>query len=110
MKIYSGQCEEGTCGTPTNLVDSWGNELFVGDIVSMSTNERVMWSFHGLSAVVEDRPNLVGRTDSPIPHFIMGLYSIDWTNPEQWLIHKVKDWKDCVDGEHWKEYGFHYKK
>ena len=26
-----------------------------------------------------------------------------------WLIEKLKGYEDCIDGEHWKEYGIRYR-
>ena len=109
MKIYSGQYEIGQCGLPTNLIDYHNEPLFVGDIIVMATVDSFGDAgFHGLSVIVEDKPEVCGRTEDLGP-FVMGLRSIDTNTSKEWLIKKVKSWEDCVDGEHWKDYGFNYQ-
>lgn len=109
MKVYSGKCEHGICGTPTNLVDATGNSLCVGDIVMMATrDDQGIMYLAGLSVVFEDRPHLVGRTEQGNP-FIMGLANVDINTDEEWYIKRVKEWSDCIPGEHWKDYGFNYQ-
>lgn len=106
MKIYSGECCMGECGKPTKLYDDFGYKpipnLFVGDIVVCVNRENVEnhWNsidyiIHGLCVVVED-------VDTGEP-FVMGLKSIDFSTEndkrKKWIIKKVKDWQDCVEGE-----------
>ena len=109
MKIYSGKCEIGQCGLPTNLIDNHDKPLFVGDIVAIFAADSIgATSSYGLSVVVEDRPESCGRTEDLGP-FVMGLRSVDINANKEWIIKKVKSWEDCVDGEHWKDYGFNYR-
>ena len=107
MNIYSGECEHGECGMVTTMKDSEGTALFVGDIIAIASKDIFgINCFYGLSVVVDDRPFLVGRAGYKKP-FIMGLFSVDFD--DNWYIKKVKHWKDCVNGEHWKDYGFNYR-
>lgn len=105
MNIYSGDCEHGECGKPAGFKDSYGQDLFVGDIV---TSHSADGTLTGLSVVVDDRPNLVGRKAYDKP-FVMGLASIDFEQTENWFLRKIKRWEDCIPGEHWKDYGFNYR-
>lgn len=110
MRVYSGKCEHGECGKESTLIDGVDNKLFVGDIVAIATidNSGIL-SFHGISVVVDSRPELTGEKEHG-PPFIMGLKKIDFTFAnDDWYIHRVKSYKDVVSGEHWKEYGFNYR-
>jgi hypothetical protein len=110
MKIYSGQCEHGECGLETKLVDNKFQSLRVGDVVCLAhKNEHGHFQFYGLSAVVDDRPELYGETVYREP-FVMGLATVDFNTDESWLIERVKKWEDVLDGEHWTDYGFNYRK
>jgi hypothetical protein len=110
MRIYSGECEHGLCGLKTPLIDSSEKPLFVGDIVATSTkNDDGVWNFDGITVVIEDRPELVGRIEKGDP-FIMGLASEDFTkHNDKWFVFRVKSYKDVISGEHWKDFGFNYK-
>jgi len=118
MYIYSGECRQGTCGDKTGLKDFSGKELFVGDIVMSSIIDKMgICDNHGLSAVVSDRWQSYSdgsniEKENNIEYFVMGIKSIDFMvkDSEEWIVKKLKDWTDCIDGEHWKEYGFSYKK
>lgn len=65
--LKSGNITVGTCGNPTDLYDSDGHQLYVGDIVMVWTQDIVSrgWS---------DAPAYVVEEDG-IP-YIMGLYNI----------------------------------
>ena len=109
MRIYSGECESGLCGGATDLRDSGGNPLFIGDIVIKAVHEASgSLAFYGLSVVVEDRPNLVGREEDLGP-FVMGLRSVDINIDDYWYIERVKSFSDCINGEHWRDFGFSYR-
>ena len=109
MQVYSGECEHGTCGTPTKLIDNAGERLRVGDIVMVSSQESELAPWHhGLSVVVENRPQLTGNAPAP-DAYVMGIVSVDVNNDEHWIVTRVKRWEDVIDGEHWKSYGFNYR-
>jgi len=106
MNIYSGECEHGECGKRTKISDSMGAILYVGDIVALATKDpQGINFFYGISVVVDARPDI----DFSGKPFIMGIASVDTDNDEGWLIAKVKGWADCINGEHWKDYGFNYR-
>lgn len=110
MRIYSGQCEHGLCGTPTRFTDCDGKRLRVGDIVvSFTVDEFGVNNFNLLTVVVEDRPKLVGRTEDTGP-FVMGIASVDFMDEDSpWSVRLLKRYEDVVAGEHWKEWGFNYR-
>ena len=109
MKIYSGECEYGKCGLVTDMVDSVGAALFIGDIVVIASKVSSGIScFWGLSVVVEDRPDLVSRAEYKKP-FIMGIADVDINTDDEWYVKKIKHWEDCVNGEHMKEFGLNYR-
>ena len=108
MRIYTGDCEHGECGLPTDMVDSQGDRLFVGDVVVMaSCDKRGISSFYSLTVVVEGRPELSGG-DENTP-FIMGVKSVDVNEDPNWMVCKLKSYKDCIVGESWPSFGFSYK-
>jgi hypothetical protein len=91
------------------MKDIRGKELFTGDIVLTFTES---YSVDYLTAVVSDQfasysdgTHIEHKSHSP---FVMGIKNVNLDEGE-WMILKVKDWSDCIDGEHWKEYGFNYK-
>jgi len=108
LMLYSGEVCEGMCGTPTDLYDDNGNQLFVGDQVVAFSNNYIVFC-HGILVVVED--SVISDNKE---QFIMGLRSIDFTNrcrenekitrdeevsQAEWSIWLVKSYKDCVEGE-----------
>ncbi len=109
MNVYSGECEHGLCGTKTDLVDNKGDALRVGDIVMLSYQASELSSWHhGLSVVVEGRPNLTGN--APIPDaFVMGICSVNINTNTRWVVTRVKKWEEVLDGENWSAYGFNYR-
>ena len=117
MYIYSGECRLGVCGEKTNLKDCDDKELFVGDIVISSTIDSYgICNNCGLSAVVSGRFTSFSdgthkEKEGDTEHFVMGIKTIDFMEKDskEWIVKKLKDWSDCVDGEHWKDYGFNYK-
>lgn len=109
LHIYSGECEHGECGIPTDLQECGGNPLFVGDIVCLATKDaQGIMCFYGMSAVVDDRPHLIGKAEKGKP-FVMGIRGVDVNNDEGWYVRRVKSWEDCIEGEHWSEFGFSYR-
>jgi len=109
MYLYAGECRQCVCGIKTNMKDLRGKELFTGDIVLTFTKD---YSADGLTAVVSDQftsysdgTHVEHESHSP---FVMGIKCVNLDEGE-WMIMKVKDWSDCIDGEHWKDFGFKYK-
>ena len=121
MKVYSGKCYKGECGTPTAMTDVMGKPLRVGDIV-LSFHE-----YHPskegfpptacdhLTVVVDGR--FVSYSDGSIESvdgscFVMGLKGVceDCVpDSDKWSVMLLKPWEDVVDGEHWAAFGFNYK-
>ncbi len=107
----------GTCGQKTGLFDLADNELFVGDIVIASViDENGISSNCGLSVVVSDQwesysDGTFKEKLSEIEYFVMGIKTVDFMlkDSSRWCVKKMKDWEDCLDGEHWKDFGFNYK-
>ena len=54
MFIYSGDSRKGKLGTPTDLKDIDGKNLFVGDIVFLLYKDECRERIEGLTAVVDD--------------------------------------------------------
>lgn len=106
LKLYSGEVFEGVCGTPTQMYDDIGNNLYVGDQVAVFVRDypkEMPFSISycaGILVVVEDGLN----ADNILKEqFIMGLKNIDFTTEneerEKWCIQKVKSYTDCVENE-----------
>lgn len=124
-ELYSGKVHMGTCGEPTGLYDSFGNELMVGDLVSIYEKEYVR-EINVVDPEYVVCPNGNGEDGTP---FVMGLKSCKrnthyFNDGEEvtredgyefaedtydsmehpgykWLVRKVKDWSRTVDGEAW---------
>ena len=110
MKIYSGVCCLGVCGTGTEMYDDYceweeleGHDNFKA-VPNLCVGDQVV-------AVVRDAFTNTARDISGVcvvveregRKFIMGLASIDFTSEnderKEWMIKKIKSWSDCVDGE-----------
>ena len=107
MYIYSGNCRLGTIGTETDLKDVYGENLFIGDIVILFREDTTP---DILTAIVND--SFISYSDDShvkkngqSKSFAIGIKN---ASPGQWSIKKVKIYKDVVDGEHWKDFGFRY--
>lgn len=106
MKIYSGKCCMGICGTTTDLVDVKGNKLCVGDQVVVITSDINSYSYvYGIHVVCD---NYLVNDGLPKKDFIMGLGGVDCKKPmpvvdcapnETWDVWMLKSWRDCVHGE-----------
>ncbi len=117
-KLYSGTYQMGICGKPTELVDSFGETLFIGDLV-------VIYNVERNQEISAGEPEYVVQCDDENP-FIMGLKSCqrvthyyldgdeatknkyDWKEDiyiseegYEWLVKKVKSHQKTVDGEVW---------
>ena len=113
----------GTIGTPTNMIDSDCNPLFVGDIVTMFHKD---YPDKSVGFVCEENHKFTHWTKTE-NQYVMGIASI-WnsdkfksitasiydeeviweqldTLSDGWIVKKVKDFAELVLGEHW---GFLY--
>lgn len=111
----------GTVGTPTNMLDTNGEPLFVGDLVTVHSKE----SDKTVHFVCEENHKYAKWTSTE-RQYVMGIASIWNSNTfkkanlsasdedfyekmddlsKGWVVKKVKDFKDLVIGEHW---GFLY--
>lgn len=98
LYIYSGQCLIGKAGDKTTLTDSYGEKLFIGDIVAIHTDV----SAPSLTVICDD--SYMGNYDSP---FVLGIRSVDYMKPDSvWTVTKVKSYEDLVEGERWPRFGF----
>ncbi len=111
MYVYSGNSRKGTVGAATPFRDCKGEPLFVGDIVCVFTDGYVP---DGLTAVVSDEFTSYSDgthviNEGAAEQFVMGIKSVDLENPNTWRVVKLKDYRDVIDGEHWRAYGFNYR-
>lgn len=114
MYVYSGKCKEGDCGEETPLLDHTGKKLYVGDIVITSTIDSLgICRNCGLSVVVSTKYTSYSdgthKINENVKYFVMGIKNVDFMNSEEWIVTKVKDHSNCVNGENWDDYGFNYK-
>ena len=128
MFVYSGKCRLCETGIQTKRKDLYDNDLYTGDIVVIfKVDDNMLLEMSGnLSVVVKDdystswdgketRHVKNGQEGEP---FVMGIKSEWHGDPEgryermggNWRVWKVKDHSDVIDGEHWKAYGFNYRK
>lgn len=112
--LMSGNCRIGEIGKPTELIDTYGNKLHTGDLVSLSVydenNPEVFEDFYGVEFICNNEFQDDGL-DKAI--FVMGIKSehlqyddefqgtIVEQNHKKWRIRKVKGFEDLVDGEKW---------
>lgn len=114
--VLSGKCRIGDVGEPTPLKDSTDKNLFVGDIVIVSTIDGIgICDNLGLSVVCSDKWTSYSdgtnvAKESNIEHFIMGIKNVDFMgkDSDKWIVKRVKSYKDVIAGEHWEDYGFSY--
>lgn len=124
MKVVkSGEVIIGRCGIKAGT-DSFGKELFVGDIVHFwcVKNDEVEWSSPSLSVIAEcDGLNNLG-----VQPFAFGIASATPLMPwdldcdhegfigdddkplNGWVVKKVKDHSQCLVGENWSDFKFNY--
>jgi hypothetical protein len=114
----------GDVGSRTNMVDSFGNELFIGDIVVTSNQDEFakkngyLGEEYGIHFVCEENITIADWTGQD-HQYVMGIASIWdsskfndindlddekfndflWNKMDGWIVHKVKDYKDLVAGE-----------
>jgi hypothetical protein len=113
--IYSGKCRFCETGIETAILDNNNEKLYTGDIVLIYTEDKdglVNILPDHLTAIVADNyknvmlrePEFIGRNKS----FVMGLKNAK-ISKGNWQVIKVKSYRDVIDGEHWKSFGFSYK-
>ena len=112
--LMSGECIMGYTGTETDLIDSYGNKLFIGDLVSLSAydkdNPELFNDFYGVEFVCDNR----FCNDGLEKHmFVMGIASdhkqkfddfggnVVCQNHKEWRLRRVKGYEELVDGERW---------
>jgi len=124
LGIFSGKCLKGVCGEITDLYDYKNNHLYIGDIVLVQYNEYGL-GFHSayMSVIVNNKfetfsdGSIIENKD--YYSFVMGIANVTkkelaYENEEGeltsgWVIEKIKSYKDVVNGEHWKDFGFNYR-
>jgi len=114
----------GTIGTPTNMFDSFGNPLFVGDIVIISNQDKFskqnkyLGNEYGIEFVCEENTNIANWTGRN-HQYVLGIATV-WDSDvfcnnnidfdsdywdelykqmDGWIVHKVKDYKELVISE-----------
>ena len=111
--LMSGQCRIGEIGKPTELIDTYGNQLSTGDLVALSTydknNPDQFNDYWDIEFVCNNEFQDDGL-DKKI--YVMGIASehvqyeefeesIVYQNHKEWRIRKVKGFEELVDGEKW---------
>lgn len=116
MFVYSGKCKQCKCGLPTGIYDARDTLLFTGDIVLIYTANELGINYlpENLTVVVQNQfisysDGSHVPIDAPDKPFVMGIANVDLANDPEWYALKVKDWKDVIDGEHWREFGFNFR-
>jgi hypothetical protein len=109
MFVYSGECRKCETGLATNKKDIVDKELFTGDIVITFTKDYVP---NGLTVVVCDQWRSFQNGNHELlsgsaEYYVMGIKGVEWEDDE-WVVRKVKDHTEVIDGEHWKDFGFNY--
>lgn len=120
MKVVkSGEVVIGECGLPAGA-DSYGHDLFVGDIVTLYRVDGGVFPALGVSLTV------IAQCDESGKPFVFGIKDSNYLqpkdldcdhpefdgdedeNPVGWMVVKVKDHSLCLVGENWKSFGFNY--
>jgi hypothetical protein len=108
----------GAIGTPSNMCDSNGNPLFIGDIVTMFHKD---YPDKSIGFVCEENHKYAHWTNTEY-QYVFGIASI-WNSEtfkqvtatiyddtileeidnisQGWIVKKVKDFAELVVGEHW---------
>ena len=120
LKVHSGESCLCDIGIEVNAADQSGRMLHTGDIVLVWHGTHIdtyveFWSSScGLTVVVANQYQSYSngdvklRSNTPEP-FVMGIKDCGFHDPS-WRIQLVKKFHDVVDGEHWKEFGFSYRR
>lgn len=106
IHVYSGSCRLCQCGELTDLIDSKDEKLYTGDIVIVYQDGYIV---NHLSVVVRNQyPSYSDGSFKLIDkkgYFIMGIKDTF----DSWLVIKVKNYRDVINGEHWAAFGFNYR-
>ena len=114
LMLMSGNCRLGIAGKETKMIDSFGKNLRVGDLVALSTfdedNPYIYKYFSSIQFVCDNEFEDNGLDKKK---FVMGVASehkeyedgdgetIVHQNHKKWRIERVKSYKDLVNGEEW---------
>lgn len=121
--IKSGEVVIGRCGVAAGE-DTFGRELFVGDIVQIwhIEDNNADWSSVSMTVIAE----CDSMTNLGVKPFAFGIANVTplaaWdidcdhelfdgdedASLNGWVVSKVKDHSECVAGERWKSFGFNY--
>ena len=122
--IFSGNYLIGKVGEPTQFKDYKGEDLFIGDIVLCFYNEHnIGFTSHYMTVICNNdfisysNGIIVQKNKEDIESaFVMGIKDGDMAKENEdgellsgWVLQKIKDYKDIVEGEHWKCFGINYK-
>lgn len=121
LKVFSGDSCMCDVGIPVNAKSTFGIEveLYTGDIVipwsgSYIGTDSEQWTPHGLTVIIAKQYQSFTNGDIKLreePHemFVMGIATCGFNSPD-WKVQRVKKYSDVVNGEHWQDYGFNYRK
>lgn len=109
--LMSGNCFMGTVGDPSSLVDSFGEALYIGDLVALSVfDPKFPDSCAGTYGVEFVCHNATGDDGLPVHKYVMGIASehfedeigsIVQQNHSMWRIRKVKGFEQVAPTEKW---------
>lgn len=112
--LMSGKCRIGFIGESTELIDNYGNELFTGDLVSLSAydenNPDHFEDYFGVEFVcnnefqddgLDKKIYVMGIADEHLQYEDEYKETIVKQNNKKWRIRKVKGFEELVDGEKW---------
>lgn len=120
LKVFSGECCFCDVGIDAGHKDVAGKPLHTGDIVLVYFGDYIGTDVEewrpcgGLTAIVAGQyqsyqdGSIELRSATPRP-FAMGIKDAGFDS-EHWQIHRVKAFADVVEGEHWPEFGFSYRR
>ena len=112
--VMSGKCRIGDVGEPTSLKDYNSEDLFVGDIVIVYSNENSLIDSVSLSVVCSDKwtsysNDVHEAKETDIEYYVMGIKDVDFMdNDSIWNVKKVKSCDDIIIGEKWEHLGINY--
>ena len=108
--VYSGDCQLCEVGLETELVDINGQQLHTGDVVVVFTEDYipeeatmvVSNQYQTYQVFEHSGEKTVHHKSNAHKPFIMGLASVDWSNPEnRWGVLGIKKYTELIEGERW---------